>query len=332
MNMKKLVGAALAMALAWGPASHAQEPKPVTIAHTPSLAGGVPKIAVELGLFEKHGLSPRLIQMDSASATATAIVSRSADVALSGPGELVAAQVRGVDMIVIANIYNGLNGTLVLSRQVADDLGVSPDAPVEERLSALDGLLLASTSATSAFTISSREAIESAGAEARFAFMGQPAMQAALESGAVQGYVAGAPYWTVPVLNGTGYAWVSGPKGEFPPELTPASSAGAYMMRSRYDEDPDLAQRLTAVFTDLSSAFGENPDEVRAAIARAHPTMDPRNIDAFYEVELRGFMAQPPTVEDMQHEIDFIKLGGANLPGIDDLDPADLLPAKPSSP
>jgi ABC-type nitrate/sulfonate/bicarbonate transport system substrate-binding protein len=326
MRISTAIAATLAAAIfAFGPPAGAQDKKAVTIAHTATLAGGIPKIAADLGLFDKHGLNATLVQMDSANATATAIVSGAVDAAVSGPGELIAAHARGVDMVVIANIYDGLNGTLVLSKATAEKAGVSPDAPVAERLKALDGMLIASTSATSSFTVTSKAAIEQAGAKPRFVYMGQPAMQAALESGAVQGYMASAPFWTVPVLNGTGYAWVSGPKGEFPKELTPASSVGIYMMRTKYDADSDLAKRIAAVFADLSRAFGDNPAAVKAAIARTYPSMDPKSIDIFYDVELQGFMAQPLTVEDMKHEIAYVSMSGTKLPKIGKIDPASML-------
>ena len=255
--------------------------------------------------------------MDSANATATSLIAGSVDAAISGPGELIAAQARGVDMVVVANIYNGLNGTLVMSKAVADQLGVAPDAPVEERLKALDGRVVATTSSTSAFTVSSRAAIEATGAKPSFVFMGQPAMQAAMESGSIHAYMASAPFWTIPVLNDTGYVWVSGPKGEFPRDLTPASAVGVYAMRDHAEERSEVMGQIAAVFAELAQAFEERPDEVKAAIGRAYPNIGPETIETFYDIEQGGFMARTLTVEDMAHEIGYVKLGGANLPGID---------------
>jgi len=328
MNLMTKLGGALVVAAALAGPAAAQGLQDVTIAHTPSLIGGVPKIAQELGLFEKHGFNATLVQMESANATATGLISGSVDATITGPGELIAAAARGVEMMVVANVYNGLNGSIVLSKEVADRSGIAPDAPVEERLKVLDGLTIGSTSATSAFTVSTRGAIERVGASATFTYMGQPTMQAALESGAVQAIMAGAPFWVGPVLNETGIIWVSGPRGEFPPDLMPRSPASLMVMRPLAESDPDMVERLGAVFVDLAMAVAERPDEVKTAIGRAFPTIDAATIEVLYEVEKHGLMARPLTVEDIAHEIAYVKLGGADLPGIDSIDPAALLFAR----
>ena len=53
--------------------------------------------------------------------------------------------------------------------------------------------------------------------------------------------------------------------------------------------------------------------------------MDDKAIDAVYDIEAPGFMAKPLTVEDMAHDIAFMKLGGVNLPQADKLDPKRML-------
>ena len=50
-------------------------------------------------------------------------------------------------------------------------------------------------------------------------------MTAALESGAIQGFIAGAPFWAAPIVKGSGVLWISGPKGELPAEHVPVSSS-----------------------------------------------------------------------------------------------------------
>lgn len=323
--MRKLtMGLATALALLAGGAG-AQDLKEVTIAHTPTLGGGIARVAQELGLFEKHGLKANLVQMDGASSTATAIISGSVDAAVSGVGELIAAKARGVDMVALTNNYNGLNATLIFSKKEADRLGIGPDAPVEERWKALDGALIATTSATSSFTVSTRMAAEAAGAKPRFTHMSQTAMQAALETGAIQAYAASVPLWTVAVLNGSGYAWLSAPKGDYPADTQPVSAIGVYMMRAKAEADPDVTNRVRAAFEEVSRDFVDRPDEVKAAIIRAFPSIDPSSVDVFYEVELGGFRGGELTVEGMARDIAYVKASGANLPGIDAIDPASLI-------
>jgi ABC-type nitrate/sulfonate/bicarbonate transport system substrate-binding protein len=303
-----------------------QQAREVTLGvATGSMVASSARIAKEMGLFERHGLNAKLVILDSANAATTALISKSVEAAVSGPGELVVAQGRGQKVVAIANTYGGLGGSLVLAKSVADKLGVSPSAPISERLKALDGLLIASTTATSSYTVSFRGAAKAAGANIRSTYMAMSTMPAALESGAIQGYVASAPYWAAPVIKGSGVLWISGPKGELPAEFAPASSASLQVMRDVAEGNPDLIKRLAAVFADLVKAIDERPGDVKAAVAKLYPDLDPKTLDLLFASESRGWKAKPLMAKDMAHEIAFVKANGAPLPQIDSVDPALML-------
>ncbi|MBS7706894.1 ABC transporter substrate-binding protein [Chelatococcus asaccharovorans] len=283
------------------------------------------RIAKELGLFEKHGLNAKIIVMDNANSATTALISKSVEVVLSGPGELVAAQGRGQKVVAIANTYNGLSASLVLAKDVAEKTGVSPNAPVAERLKALNGLIIGSTSATSSYTVSFKGAAEAVGANIRFTYMAQPAMVAALEKGAIQGFIAGAPFWGVPVVRDKAVLWLSGPKAELPPQNLPASSVSLQTMQDFAAANPELMKSLAAVIADLGKAIEERPAEVKAAVAKLYPDVDAKTLDLLYASEAAAWKARPLTAADMAHEIAFVKSTGTSLPQIDSVDPASML-------
>ncbi|MBX3539974.1 MAG: ABC transporter substrate-binding protein [Chelatococcus sp.] len=283
------------------------------------------RIAKELGLFEKHGLNAKIIVMDNANSATTALISKSVEVVLSGPGELVAAQGRGQKVVAIANTYNGLSASLVLAKDVAEKAGVSPTAPAAERLKALDGLIIGSTSATSSYTVSFKGAAEAVGANIRFTYMAQPAMVAALEKGAIQGFIAGAPFWGVPVVRDKAVLWLSGPKAELPPQNLPASSVSLQTMQDFATANPELMKSLAAVVADLGKAIEERPAEVKAAVAKLYPDVDAKTLDLLYAGEAAAWKARPLTAADMAHEVAFVKSTGTSLPQIDSVDPASML-------
>ncbi len=315
-----------AAGLAFAGAAQAQQLREVSIGlGSSSLVAASAKIAHELGLFRKHGLEPRFIVMDSANAATTALISRSVPFVVSGPAELVVAQARGQKVVLIASAYDGLGATLVLSKAVADKLGVAANAPVAARLKALDGLLLAAASPTATYKISFDGAAKAAGANVRFTHMAQTAMPAALESGAIQGYVASAPVWAAPVVKGSAVQWISGPKGELPREHTPASSSNVQAMRDHAEANPDLVKRVAAVFADFAKAIEERPAEVKATIAKLYPDIDAPTLDLIFASESLAWKTKPPTAEDVSREIAFVKASGARLPEIDAVDPASML-------
>ena len=135
-------------------------------------------------------------------------------------------------------------------------------------------MLIASTTATSSYTVSIKGAAKAGGASLRFTYMAQAAMPAALESRAVQGFFTSAPFWALPVLKGTGVLCISAPKGELPHEYTPATSASLQAMRDFAEANTDLMPSVAAVFTDLVKAIDERPDEVKAAVGKLYPELE----------------------------------------------------------
>jgi ABC-type nitrate/sulfonate/bicarbonate transport system substrate-binding protein len=315
----------LAMAALAGSAV-AQELREVSISlASTSFATAAPRIAKELGLFEKRGIDPRFIVMDSANAATAGLIAKSVDAALSGPGEVVVAQARGQKVVVVASTYAGLSGSLVLAKSAADKLGVSASAPVAARLKALDGLVIGSPSATGAYTVALKGAAAAVGANLRFAYMAQPAMLAALDSGAIQGFIAGAPFWAAPVLKASGVLWISGPKGELPSQFSPVSSSNLQTLRGFAEANPALVRRLADVFSDLARAIEERPQDVKAAVARLYSTLDARTLEVLLAAELRAWATRPVTASDMAHEIAFIKLSGTPIAQLDSVEPGAML-------
>jgi ABC-type nitrate/sulfonate/bicarbonate transport system substrate-binding protein len=312
---------AFATTLGW-----AQAAKPVSLGLAgQSMVASIPRFAKEMGLFEKRGLNVNFVMMDSANATATALIAGSLDYAFSGPGELITARARGRELVAIANTYGGLAGSLVLAKSVVDKLGVAANAPMAARLKALNGLTIAAPSATSAFAISYKAAAKSAGAELRMTYMAQNTMAAALESGAIQGYVSSAPFWAYPLLNGKGVMWVSGPKGDLPAELRPRSTSVLLTTRAAAKASPELTKNLAGVFSDFADAIDQRPADVKAAILKVMPNLDNATLDMLFNTESQAWKARMLTAQDMAHEIAYVKAGGTNLPSLDGVDPASLL-------
>jgi ABC-type nitrate/sulfonate/bicarbonate transport system substrate-binding protein len=282
-------------------------------------------LAQQLGLFETHGIRARLIVMDSGSAASIALISRSVDVALAGAGEFVAALGRGQNIVMIASVYKGSAGTLVLSKQAVEKLGVSPAAPAAARLKALDGILIASPSAVSGYTASIKGAAASIGANIRIVYMAPTAMASALDAGAVQGIIAGAPSWAPPVVKGTGVTWLSGPRQDFPTQNVPVNQGSLQVQADFARSNPDLMRNLAAVMSDFAKAVEERPMEVRAALAKVYPNLDKATLDLLFDSEASAWKTSPVTPADVQHDISFVKLSGIDLPKIDSIDPAAVV-------
>ena len=159
----------------------------------------------------------------------------------------------------------------------------------------------------------------------RFTYMAQTVTPGAMEKGAIDGFMASAPVWSVPIVSGNGVLWLSGPAGDFPAEFAPASSTSLQMLRPTAEKDPLLVKALRDTFADFVATLKERPDAVKAAVAALYPDQSSETIDVLFQKEAIAWAARPLSVDDMRHEIAFVKTAGANLPGIDRIDPAKLL-------
>jgi ABC-type nitrate/sulfonate/bicarbonate transport system substrate-binding protein len=267
-----------------------------------SLTVVAPRLAAELGLFEKHGIAAKFVVLESANAAATALISGSVQAATVGTTEIVFAQSRGQKMLATTIIYSGPSGVLVLAKSVAEKLGLPVSAPVSARLKAVDGLLIAAPSPTAVYAAIYRSATKSVGAAPRFTYMSQPAMVAALASGAIQGFIGGAPFWAVSVAKGQGVDWVSAPKGQLPEENTPASTALIAMMGGYVSANPQVVKNFNAAFADLDT--------------------DAATLDLLFAAEASAWNAPPVSLRAIRRDIDFMKSDGTQVP---DVDPAGLV-------
>jgi len=290
-----------------------------------SFATASVRAAELLGSFTRQGLNVKFPVVGTGNTLMAALVSGASPLVLGGAGEQVAAWTRGQPVLSVVNVYWGLAASIVLAKDVAERTGVAANAPVRDRLKALDGLLIAVPSATSTYTNSFRGAAEALGAKMRFTFMAQPAMVAALESGAIQGYSAGAPFWGSQVARGKAVIWVSGPKGELPPENTPASITAFHAMAPFAEANPALMRQVIDGYRDFSAILDKTPDQVRAALGKLYPDVEGPTLDVLFKAEAGAWKYRPVTAAHMKQEIDFMRASGVALPGIEKVDPAAMV-------
>jgi ABC-type nitrate/sulfonate/bicarbonate transport system substrate-binding protein len=298
---------------------------PVTLAiSSSSLAYGGLRMAEFAGLFQKNGVQPRIIVSESGNAAITAMLSGSADLSGAGPSEVLAARVRGQQVLLFVNLYHGLAGSLVLSRATTAKLGDAAKGDVEQRVKALNGLTIAEPSATSAYMHPIRGAAEAQHADIHFVYMTQPAMVAALQAGVIDGFVAGAPFSLAPISNGSGVMWINGPKADLPAPLLPSSSACLQTTEAYAKAHPDIVRRLFAVFADLRAFVQDHPADAQAALAKGYPQLDLATIGAVFAAEAPNWTHPVFTVADIRQEI-AIQVSSGALHGLEKIDPASLL-------
>ena len=317
------------LALAWpltASPAHAEETLQeaiIAVSSTSFVLAGV-LLGQQAGLFERHGLKLRIVVMDSGNAAMAALLSGSVPFAVAGPSDVLTARARGQDVVIVANLYAGLAGSVVLGKSVVEKLNVAVKAPLKERLHALDGLVIAVPSATSALLAPIRAAAEEAGAKVRFIYMAQGTMPAALEKNAIQGMVASYPFAGVPVLHGTGVIWVDGPGGELPADVLPASSSCVQTTSTFIAAHKDTVRRLQQAVAAVGRFISQDHPAAQRALAAAYPQLSAEEIDLSFKQQWRNWTKPFLTEQDIRQEIKLL-IASTKATNLERLDPTTAL-------
>ncbi len=295
----------------------------LAVSSTSFVLGGV-MIGQQAGLFEQHGLKLRIVVMDSGNAAMAALLSGSVDFAVTGPSDALMARARGQDIVIVANLYAGLAGSVVLGKEVVAGLHVEPTAPLKDRLHALDGLVIAEPSATSALLGPVKTAAEEAGAKIRFVYMAQGTMPAALAKSAIQGMVASYPFAGVPVINGTGVLWIDGPGGELPANVLPSSSSCVQTTGPFVAAHRDLVARLQKSIAAIAKFITEDQAAAQQALAASYKQLSPQEIDLAFKQQWRNWTKPTLTQADIRQDLKLLT-DTNKMPGLDKLDLAATL-------
>ncbi len=328
MAFIRLTLAAILALLLGAPMAAAQPLQDVAVGlGSRSLAGGSLRIAKEIGLFEKHGLNASFVFTDNPTVAMSGLLSRSYKFAVTGFPDFLTARAQGQEVVVVASTYNGLGINVVLDKTVAARTGLARSAPAGQRLKAMDGLLIAATGPSSTTRISLDVAVKAEGANIRFTYMTYQAMLSALEAGAIQGFVAAAPFWAQAVTGGKGAEWIS-VKDELQPQFVPTMSSALGTRADVIAAEPDLVRRMAAVVADIGVAVRERPAEVRAAIAKLYEGLDAQTIDILFRSEAPSWATRPLTEEQVNREIAYLKTYMQAPRGIETVEPKSMIYAR----
>jgi sulfonate transport system substrate-binding protein len=306
-------------------AAEAGEKVTLAVSSTSFVLGGV-KLGQQAGLFAQNGIDLHIIVMDSGNAAMSALIGGSVPFAVTGPPDTLMARVHGQDIVIAANLYAGFAGSLVLATSVVRRLGVAATAPVKDRFRALDGLVIAVPSATSVLLAPIKQAAEDAGAKARFVYMAQGSMPAALEKNAIQGMVASYPFAGVPVLRNAGVLWIDGPGGELPPDVAATSSSVVVTTGAYLKAHSDTVRKLQQVIVAIAGFIGKEPARAKAALAASYPDLSAQEIDLAFKQQWRNWTKPFLNEADIKQEVKLLA-ASTKAPGLDRIEPASVLAA-----
>lgn len=267
-------------------------------------------VADDLGLWQKHGLRFKMIQVTGVGAT-NAVIAGSADFAQAGGSTLTRANAHGQKLIAIANTADRNIVAITLRKELAP--GFDPKAPLAQRAQALRGRTIgvggiqanphAYLRVVAAHSGIDPESVHVTALEGN-------AMLAAFQSKSIDGMSNSPPYPLKPVLDGASVVIASGPDGD-PPNAINFAYNVVLTRPDTCEKRRSLCVKLGAVFKEAVAYVHDHPQETIAVLGKRFPDLERPLVAAAFE-QVRKSMPPVPLVsrEMLENADDFNVEGG----------------------
>jgi NitT/TauT family transport system substrate-binding protein len=291
---------AIALAAIMAPPVHADDTRladVVLVNPAISLSFSAAYLAADLGIFAKHGLNVKMIEIPGVGAI-NAVISGSADFAQPSSLSLTRAAAHGQRLLAIAETSNRPIIQVALRKDIAEVGGFDPKAPFEKRAALLRGHTIAADATGSLIHAYVLLMAKRAGLNAddlQIAFMQPPNMLAAFQSKQIDGYAMSPPWPLIPVMQGTAVMLASGPDGE-PADLAPFANNVVVTRPETCQTRRPLCVGMGATFVEAEAYMRNHPAEALELLKKRFAALDEKVLAAAFET-MRKISPSPPLVD-----------------------------------
>lgn len=260
-----------------------------------SLSFSAGYVADELGLWAKHGLSVKTLEISGVGAL-NAVISGSADFAQPSGPSFTRAAAKGQRMLAIVMTTDRMTAQAVLRKEFAPNF--DPQAPLAERAKFLRGRTIAVESIGSvihAYALLMAHVGGYDASEIRIAVMQPPSMIAAFESKQIDGFVMAPPWTQQPVLAGTAIMIASGPDGD-PANLAPFATTVVVTKPETCQKRKSVCAAMGQTFAEAVAFMKNQPDKALELLRGRFKTLDPRLLEASFAITRRLTPSPPAPV------------------------------------
>ncbi len=258
-----LVAASIAMPLL---AAQAADMEEVGLSVAVESAAYLPvDYAEAAGYFQDEGLEVNRFVSGGGGADQTALLSGDVQFNIAAPSYQVNHIKAGRDVILVDNFIISMNQSLTLSQAAVEKTGLSPDAPVDQRLRALKGMKIGITRPGAMTDQHVQFLMRYAGLAdedvTRVAVGGPQALIIAMESGQIDGFAISLGPDLEAVRRGA-VTWVNNLRGDVP-GLTPFPAINTYVLKSYAEENPETVRKFVrATHRAVDAMQSQSPEEI----------------------------------------------------------------------
>ena len=222
-------------------------------------------VADQLGLWAKHGLRLKMIQVAGVGAT-NAVIAGSADFAQAGGSTLTRANARGQHLIAIANTADRNIVVITLRKELAPDF--DPKAPLAKRALVLRGRTMGVGAIQANPHAYLRVVAARAGIDPesiRVTAMEGNSMLAALKAKSIDGMSNSPPFPLKPVVDGVSLIVASGADGD-PPNALDFAYNVILTRPETCEKRKSVCMKVGQVYKDAVAYMHEHPKETEAVL------------------------------------------------------------------
>jgi NitT/TauT family transport system substrate-binding protein len=293
--LRCLAAAGLAMFVAAAPARAQQAEQAVLAFPNTSMSFTMAYVAIDLGLWKTLGVNVKEVFVAGPGA-ANAVIAGSAEFSLSSALVLTRAAAKGQKLLAIANTIRKPQTEIILRKDVAEQIGFDPKAPIEARGKVLKGRSWAiagvGTPEQMLLRILGKRAGLNPDTDFKTSIMQASSLIPALKAKSIDGFSNSLP-WPIDVVeDGSAVLVASSLRGDFP-EYTPLGQVMLVTRPQVCSDKPELCRKMAQGLVEAARIMQDQPDRAKDVLRKRLPQIAPAVLDQAYDL-VRQSTPNPP--------------------------------------
>ncbi|WP_339437634.1 ABC transporter substrate-binding protein [Pseudomonas sp. EL_65y_Pfl1_R32] len=278
-------------------------------------------VAVDGGYFKKQGMDVELIKFKGGGAATSGLASRTVEFCSCAIQNSINAKLKGADLTLLGRLVGQYASNVVISQEKADQLGLTVQTPIEQRLKAMKGLKIAVSGAGGSADFLVRFLGEKGGlsAEKDFTLLylsSASAILTAFAQGRIDGFALSSPTSDSAIIEHKGFTLLDMAEGQVK-QLDGYPSIALSARKQWADENPETVKIFLDALAQATTLINQDPEKAMKLV-RSRFEGTPDNVYAAAWKSNKHSFPQSPYLseEDVARAIDFLgEVQGQSIPG-----------------
>lgn len=255
-----------------------------------------------MGYYQQEGLDAEIIETGGGPQALQTVMSGNALLGDLPVGNLIDGVQRDLPIVAVAGTIDQNANTVVVSKQWAEQRGLTPQMPLDERIKGLKDARIGIIGPKSATDDFARFFLLNAGLNPDrdvqlVALNASPNFPPALEQGQIDAFVGASPPAEVSIVRGAGISLVNGMSGEVP-GLRGQLFGAAVVRRDALEGKREQVAATVRALTRAVKLLNQSPDEAKRVVReQKFSQLDPQVWELAWANNLPGFAKSPVMTE-----------------------------------